>query len=214
MEENKKRIKKIENTFIKKVIKEIYKERREKFGDILTSKIEFIDEIAGEERKEYTNLLIRNFKFKMALITFNGILLTLMIANADKIKFGLTVYSLLFFSFTAGILQFIVYYFRNLLDSIKKRMLCDKCKVVFKFYKSHSEDEGVYEDTISFIRNLLFQENKKNQSSIPALTKNFGKKYNVAIAFLKEVLFEILFYIPFILGYSLIIYKLFLYTSH
>jgi len=214
MNEKEKRIKEIENTIIKKVVEEVNKIKREKLADIVTSKIEFIDEIIEEERKEYTNLLISNFKFKMALITFNGVLLALMVATAGKIKYGLTVCSLLFFSFTAGILQFIVYYFGNLLDYIKKRMLCDKCKIVFEFYKSHSEDEGVHEDTKSFIRNLLFRENKKNQSSIPALTKDFDKKYNVAIAFLRAVFFEILFYIPFILGYGLIVYKLFLYISH
>lgn len=214
MNEKEKRIKEIENTIIKKVVEEFNKTKREKLADIVTSKMEFIDEITKEERKEYTNLLISNFKFKMALITFNGVLLASMVATAGKLEYGLTVYSLLFFSLTAGILQFTGHYFRNLLDYIKGKMLCDKCKIVFKFYKSHSEDEEVYEDTKSFIRNLLFRENKTNQSSIPALTKDFDKKYNVSRAFWLAFLFEMFFYIPFILGYGLIIYKLFLYISH
>jgi hypothetical protein len=172
------KIGKIIDKAIKKAIINHKRLEREQFASTLAPMMKDMDEVMEKIEKEHTNLRLENFRYKMAFITFNGILLALMVGSSDKIDYGLFTYVFLFVSFVFGILHFVAYYFWNMFEYIKEKSLADKCKIVFRFCKTHMQDENAINDTKSFLRNVIATEfgDQERLNSIPLLLKNFNKK--------------------------------------
>ncbi|GBE17334.1 hypothetical protein BMS3Abin15_01176 [bacterium BMS3Abin15] len=146
------------------------------------------------------------------MITFNGVLLALMVGSKEKITFGLFTFSLLFLSIVMGLSHIIIYYFKNEYSYIDGKILRKKLQAISELCKLKREDENIINDAKSFMRSI-YAEYNISYDSIPELIKDIDKKHNVKKLFLKTLLYELLFYIPFVIGIGLVIYKLYFYIS-
>jgi len=188
------------------------KQEMRSFVSSLDPMMKSIDALLEEEERKNTEIKLNIFKHKIALITFNGVLLALMVGSKDKISFGFLTFSLLFFSIIVGLLQIIIYYFKNEYSFIDGTVIRRKLRAISELCKLKKEDENIINDAKAFIRNIML-ENKKIYDNVPALLKDIDKNYNVTRIFSKTLLFEMLFYIPFVVGFALVIYELYFYIS-
>lgn len=197
---------------ISKIIKDgfdkIGKKQIDDFLTGLNSADSEIEKRVYESEEENLNLKYENFKNKLALVTFNGVILALMVGSANKINYGIYVFILLFISFAIGIIQMIIFYFINEYKYLKGTIFAEKVRKIIAFCRENRKDEDVVFDTKSFIRGLILSK-KEKFGNIHELINDFDKKNSPNRAFLKILLFELLFYIPFILGFGLIIFKVF-----
>jgi len=193
------------------------KQSNSKNTEEIRLQMEEINEKMEKVEKRHTDLRLENFKYKMAFITFNAILLALMVSSstAVKIEYGRAEFILLFFSFVMGIAQFLAFYGYNMFEYIKKKSLVDKCKTLYSFSKTHQDEETI-NYTKSFVKNAIATEfgNEEKLNSIPLLIKDCDKRNNIFRTFCKHYLKELLFYIPLIVGFTLIMLKVYNHFAH
>lgn len=91
----------------------VEKKEMEAFVDSLDPMTQNIKELIDTAKKETADLRLSMFKHKIALISFNGVILTHMVARKGKIHFGLLALVLLFLSMIVGLIQMTVYYFKT-----------------------------------------------------------------------------------------------------
>ena len=201
---------------VAKIIQEGFIEMKKKEMEVFVMSLDplmtKVDEVVEKGEEENRELKLNMFRHKIALISFNGILLALMVGSKDKISFGLFTFSLLFFSIVIGLLQVIIYYFKNEYSYIDGIILRKKMKAVSELCKQKRNDENIINDAKSFLRNIKL-DYQKSFDSVPALLKDMDKSYNLTKIFFKSFLYEILFYIPFVAGVGLVIYKLYFYVK-
>ena len=190
---------------------EMKKKEREDFVNRFDPLMEKIDAVAEKGEEQNIEIKLSMFRHKMALITFNGALLALMVSSNDKISFGLVTFSLLFFSILAGVAHIIYYYFSTEYEFIKGINLHKKLKAISNLCKEKDSVE-IVEDTKAFLRQVVLSD-KTNYENVPALVHDIDKKYNVNKTFIKTLIAELFFYLPFVSGIGLVIYKLFSYIE-
>ena len=196
------------NNILTDLIKNTKKSEREHFVESLDSPLKEIKESMDAREKRNAELKISNLKNKVTLITFNGALITLMVASAEKIHYGIAPFLVLFFSFSVGVLELVIFYLMNETDFVKEKILSDKCAAVFGFCKTHREDQSAFIDTMSFIHHEACRD-KKEYDDIPRLLADFEKTHNATKIFIKTMFFEMLFYLPLVIGFGQVIYKVF-----
>jgi len=182
------------------------------FVKSLDPMINNIKDLLNTAEKEITDLKLNMFKHKIALITFNGVIITLMVASKGKISFGLPAFVLLFLSIIVGLIQIIVYYFKNEYSYLDGRMIKRQLEAISELCKAKPDDENTINDAKAFIRNIML-ENRKTYDNVPALLKSIDQEHNLHRAFLKSILIELLFFIPFIAGFALVLYQVYLYIA-
>lgn len=197
---------------IKEGFNKMKKKEMEFFVKSLDPMMQQIDELVDSAEKQNTELKLNMFKHKIALITFNGLLITLMVGSKGKITFGLLTFILLFFSIVVGLLQIIFYYFKNEYSFIDGKIINQKLEAISALCKMKNGDENTINDAKAFIRNLML-DNKKNYDNVPALLKDIDQTYNLHKLFLKSLLIELLFFVPFIVGFALVLYTVYFYIS-
>lgn len=193
-----------------KMVKNIKASEREHFAQSLDPILREMTDVMDDQEKRNAELKVHNLKNKVALITFNGVLIALMVSSAEKIHYGLAPFLVLFFSFSIGILQLIIFYLMNEFEYIKEKIFGDKCKAVFKFCQRHRDNQSVIIDTQSFIHHEAFSDEKEH-SNIPQLLKDFQRTHNATKTFIKVLFFEMLFYVPLVIGFGQVIYSLYVY---
>jgi len=192
--------------------KNIKKGELEHFTTCIDPALEGFDKLVEKTDKENTSLKNENYKNKLAIIAFNGVIIAVMVNSADKVHYNPLSFILLSVSISIGVLSVIFHYLKSECDNVDAMVAISKFKEILKFCKSHKESEDVVNDTKFFIRNELLQDQKKFES-VPELLADFNKKNKPLKKFIIILAFELLFYIPFALGFALTMHQLIGYIS-
>jgi len=201
----------IEN-ILTRYFKETKKEEYIQFIQSLDSIIHEVDLVVDKGKKENNDLQNNLFTHKMALIAFNGVLLTLMVVSIDTIKFDFLSFVLLFFSIVYGLGQIIVHYFINDYKYTEGLLISKKLTSISHYCKENREDENALTDVKAYFRNFTLG-NRKTYSSIPSLINDFDRDNNLLSIYVRKSLIEALFFLPFIIGTALVIFRVYEYIS-
>ena len=144
------------------IINDSFKETRKKEMEHFVSSLDPLVESADDilKRAETKNIELKQnmFKHKIALITFNGVLLALMVGGKDSISFSTLPFTLLFLSIAVGLAHIIIHYFKNEYSYIETVSLRKKLRAISEMCKHNITDEDTVNDARSFLRNIALEE--------------------------------------------------------
>lgn len=191
------------SNIIKNGFKEYEKGKKEVFKNTSSDFEEKLDELLKETEEEHKQLSDRQFKLRITLITFGGVLVALMVGSLDKINYSIYGFVSLICFVLFSLLDFLVYHLKNEYHFIDGKYFMGKIKKVFSFCKKTNYRKDVLEDTKSFIRSAtldLDSRIKEDYGNIPELLKDFDKKNSIIKKFGAKLLWELIVMGLFILG--------------
>ena len=194
-------------------LKQAKKAGDDRFLEGFAAMVGEMNESISKAEEHNRQVQLANFKHKLALITFNGAIIALVVGSAHTIQYTRLAFLLLFFSFAVGMIHIITFYVFNQYRFAVDKQEVKKNREVANFCKSHPDDPHAVDDARAFFRAQLLAIEHKQFDNIPSLLRHMNKRNNTATILLTTLLPDFFFYVPFIVCFVFIFYDVYRYLS-